>query len=135
MTREPTLSERVLLAAALAALILWCLVIVGVSLGYLGPTIGMTWLGRIILLAIGTFTTTRLVRYGIRSWHRAIARPLPTDRGSRWLARQPGWRLAVGCWSLYAAPELSTGQWLSPRGHDAVATTPHIAVLIISALG
>jgi hypothetical protein len=135
MVREPTLSERVLRAMAVAALILWCLVFLVLALGYLGPSIGATWAVRIGLLAAGTRVTAWLVRLGVHSWLRAIARPLPAGRGSRWLARQPGWLLAIGCWSLYVAPELGTDLWLSARSHHAVATTPHIAGLVSSVLG
>jgi len=134
MIREPTLSERVLRGVAVAALILWYLVLLVLALGYLGPNMGATWVLRIGLLAAGTLVTAGLARQGVHSWRRAIARPLPTGRSSRWLARQPGWRLAVGCWSLYLAPELSTGLWLGARSHHAVATTPHIAGLVSSVL-
>ncbi len=135
MRRQPTLSERVLRAVAVAALILWSLAMLVLALGYLGPSIGATWAVRIGLLAAGTLVTAGLVRFGVRSWRRAITRPLPTGRSSRWLARQPGWRLAVGCWSLYVAPELGVGLWLSARSHQAVATTSHIAGLVSSILG
>jgi hypothetical protein len=135
MTREPTLSERILLAVAITALILWCLVVLVVALGFMGPSLGTTWAIRIGLLAAGCFITARLVRLGVRSWRTAIARPLPSGRSSRWLARQPGWRLAVGCWSLYGAPELGIGLWLGSRGHQPVATTSHIAGLVTSVCG
>ena len=135
MIRKPTLSERVLLAVAIAALILWCLVVLVVALGYLGPTIRVTWAARLGLLFAGTLITAGLLRLGVHSWRRAIARPLPAGRSSRWLARQPGWRLAVGCWSLFVAPEFGTGLWLNPRGHQAVATTSHVAGLVFSVLG
>ena len=135
MIREPTLSERVLLGLATAALILWCLVVLVVALGYLGPSFGLTWAVRLGLLAAGTLITAGLLRLGVRSWRRAVARPLPAGRSSRWLARQPGWRLAVGCWSLYVAPEFGTGLWLTPRSHEALATMPHVAGLVFSVLG
>lgn len=135
MRRQPTLGERVLRAVAVAALILWSLVVLVLALGSLGPGIGATWADRIGLLATGTLVTAGLVRLGIRSWRRAITRPLPAGRSSRWLARQPGWRIAVGAWSLYVAPELGIGLWLSARSHQAVATTSHIAGLVSSILG
>jgi hypothetical protein len=133
MMREPTLGERVLLGIAVAALIAWCLVVIVIALGYTGHTAGATWLIRAGLLAAGGAVTSGLVRLGISTWHRAVARPLPVGRGNRWLARQPGWRLAVGCWALYGAPELGTGMWLSYRAHRAVASLPHIAGLLSSA--
>jgi len=135
MIREPTLSERVLRAVAVAALIVWCMVMLVVSLGYLGPNSGTTWAIRLGMLAIGALITTGLVRLGVHSWRRAAARPLPASRSSRWLARQPGWRLAIGCWSLYVAPELGTGLWLHTRSHQPWATTSHIAGLVSSVLG
>src|SRR5215469_2469019 len=135
MTREPTLSERVLLAMAVTTLSLWCLVMLVVALGFMGPGIWSTWAIRIGLLAAGCLITAWLVRLGVRSWRSAITQPLPAGRSSRWLARQPGWRLAVGCWSLYVAPELGIGLWLGPRGHQPVATTPHIAGLVTSVFG
>lgn len=135
MRRHPTLSERVLRAVAVAALIAWYLLVLVVALGYTGPAIGLTWVVRAALLVTGTLITTGLVRLGVRSWRQAIARPLPPGRSSLWLARQPGWRLAVGCWSLFVAPELGTGLWLSPRGQAAVAATPSIADLISSVVG
>ena len=122
-------------SVAVAAFVLWCLVLLVLALGYLGPSIAATWAVRIGLLAVGTLLTAGLLRIAVRSWRRATARPLPDSRSSRWLTRQPGWRLAVGCWSLYVAPELGTGLWLSARSHKAVATTPHIAGLVSSALG
>lgn len=135
MMREPTVGERVLLAVATGVLIAWCLVVLVIALGYAGPSTAVTWGGRIGLLAIGVIITAGLVRLGVCSWRRAIMRPLPPGRGSRWLTRQPGWRLAIGCWTLYEAPEFATGLWLSYRGHHAVATTPHIAGLISSVVG
>jgi hypothetical protein len=135
MIREPTASERVLLAVAIAAVIVWSLLVLVVALGYLGPSIGATWAIRIALLAAGALITAGLVRLGVHSWRRAIARPLPSGRSSRWLARQPGWRLAVGCWSVYVAPELGTGLWLNARSHQALATTSRIAGLVFSVLG
>jgi len=135
MNREPTLSERVLRAVAVAAVALWCVVLLVVALGYPGRSIGATWAVRIGLLAAGAVLTAGLVRLGVRSWRTATARPLPAGRSSRWLARQPGWLLAIGCWSLYVAPELGTGLWLSARSHQPVASTSHIAGLVSSAIG
>lgn len=135
MRRYPTFSERVLRAVAVAALIAWCLIMLVISLSYTGPATASTWGARIGLLAIGTAMTTSLVRTGVRSWRQAISRPLPAGRSSLWLARQPGWRLAVGCWSLYAAPELGTGLWLKPRGYPDAATTSHVAGLVVSVIG
>jgi hypothetical protein len=135
MKREPTLSERVLLAAATAALIAWGLVVLVVALGYTASGLASTWLGRAGLLASGMLITSGLLRLGVGAWHRAITRPLPGGRGSRWLARQPGWRLAVGCWALYGAPELGTSLWITDRAHHAVATTPQIAGLVSSVIG
>jgi hypothetical protein len=135
MMREPTHGERVLLGVATAALIAWCLIVLVVALGYTGPTMGATWLGRIGLLAAGALITSVLGYVGVRTWRRAITRPLPAGRGSRWLASQPGWRLAAGCWALYVAPELGTRLWLTDRAHRAVATTPHITGLVSSVAG
>ena len=135
MIRKPALGERLLRAVAVAALGLWCLVLLVLALGYPGPSLAATWAIRIGLLAAGALLTAGLVHLSVRSWRRATARPLPAGRSSRWLARQPGWRLAVGCWSLYAAPELGTGLWLSARTHQPVATTSHIAGLVASAVG
>jgi hypothetical protein len=133
MIREPTLSERVLRAVAVAALVVWCLVVLVIALGFTGHAAGWTWLARIGLLASGALITWGLVHLGVQSWRQATARPLRAD--SIWLSRQPGWRLAVGCWSLFVAPELGTGLWLGPRDHSALATTPHLAGLVSSVLG
>jgi hypothetical protein len=132
MRREPTLGERVLLGLATAALIAWCLIVLVVALGYTGQSTDATWLARTGLLAAGGLVTSGLVRLGISTWRRAIARPLPGGLGSRWLASQPGWRLAVGCWALYGAPELGTRLWVNYRAHRAVATMPHVAGLVSS---
>jgi len=135
MKRQPTLSEHVLLAVAIAAFVAWCLLVLVVALGYIGSSAASTWLGRVGLLAGGVPITSGLVYAGVRTWRRAIARPLPAGRGSRWLASQPGWRLAIGCWVLYGAPELGTRLWISASAHRAVATTPHIAGLVSSVIG
>jgi len=132
MMRLPALGERVLLVIAAVALIAWCLLVIVVALGYTGQSTGATWLARLGLLAGGGIITSGFVRMGTSAWRRAIARPLPAGRSSRWLARQPAWRLAVGCWVLYGAPELGTGLWLSYRSHQAVASPPHIASLVSS---
>lgn len=135
MVREPTRSERALRAVAVTVLIAWYLAVLVLALGFVGPRPLVTWAGRLGLLAAGTLATAWLARLAVRAWRRALARPLPPGPGSRWLARQPGWRLAAGCWSLYAAPEFSTRLWLRPRGHPPVATGWHIAGLVISVLG
>jgi hypothetical protein len=125
----------VLLGVATATFIVWCLIVLVVALGYTGPTTSSTWLGRVGLLAAGALITSALGYVGVRTWRRAIARPLPAGRGSRWLASQPGWRLAAGCWTLYVAPELGTGLWLTDRAHRALATAPHVAGLACSVVG
>jgi hypothetical protein len=134
MRRQPTLSERILLAVATAALVAWCLFVIVVALGYPGPADGRTWVVRLGLLTIGSVITAALVWLGIRGWGRAIARPLPGRRSSRWLARQPGWRLAIGYWTLYGAPELGVTLSLSERGHESETTLRPIFWLVTSVL-
>jgi len=135
MKREATLSERVLLGVATVVLIAWCLFVLVVALGYTGSSPASTWLCRLGLLAGGALLTSGFVRVGVGAWRQAARRPLPAGRGSRWLACQPGWRLAVGYWALYGAPELGTGLWLTDRAHQAVATTSHIAGLVATIVG
>lgn len=132
MRRQPTRSERILLAVAAALLVAWCLFVIVIALGYPGPGGVWTWVVRLGLLAIGSLITAGLVWLGSRSWRRAIARPLPARRSSRWLARQPGWRLAIGCWTLYGAPEFGVTLSLSERTHQADTTILLVVWLVSS---
>lgn len=135
MPAEPTRSERVLRAVAAAALSAWSVAVVVLALSFAGPSLGVTWAARLGLLAAGTLGTAWLVRRAVRGWQQAITRPLPAGRGSHWLARQPGWLLAAGCWVLFVAPEYGAGLWLSPDGHQQFATAGRLAQLVTSTLG
>jgi hypothetical protein len=134
MQQKMTVSERVLLAAAAVVAAAWCLLVLTISLGFQGTSAVSTWAIRIMLLTAGGLITAAMV-YGLyRSWRRATSIPLPRGRTSRWLARQPGWRLAIGFWLVYSAPEVGTSLWLSHGDWDA-PTAPHVGYLVTSVVG
>jgi membrane protease YdiL (CAAX protease family) len=133
MQQKITVSERVLLAAAVVVAAAWSLLVLTISLGFQGTSAISTWAIRILLLAAGGVITAAVI-YGLyRSWHRATSMPLPGGRASRWLAHQPGWRLAIGCWLVYSAPEVGTSLWLSHGDWDA-PTAPHVGYLVTSVI-
>ncbi len=131
MKRAKTLSERILAVVAAAVTVAWCLLVLTLSLGYQGATAGSTWLVRCLLLTAGALITATFLRMAAGAWRGAISRPLRGGRGSVWLASQPGWRLAIGFWLLFSAPELGMTAWLH-RGRSAA---PPVVNLIISVVG
>jgi hypothetical protein len=134
MKQSTTVSERILLAIGGVVTAVWCLVVITISLGFQAATPAWTWAIRILLLAAGAFATGALIYGAARAWRIAMSTPLRGDRGSRWLARQPGWRLAIGLWLLYSAPEIGTSLWLS-HGRLSAPTAPRPGYLVVSVVG
>jgi hypothetical protein len=134
MKQRTTPSERILLAVGGVIMAAWCLLVLTLSLGFQGATSAWTWAVRIVLLVAGALVTAVFVHGGSRAWQKAISIPLPGGRVSRWLARQSGWRLAIGFWLVYSAPEVATSLWLS-RGRMSAPTAPRPGYLVVSVLG
>ena len=133
MKQQTTVTERVLLAVGGVIMVAWCLLVLTLSLGFEGATPALTWATRILLFTAGASLTV-VVACGVRrAWHKAISMPLGSGRASKWLARQSGWRLAIGFWLVYSAPEVATSLWLS-RGRMSAPTAPRPGYLVVSAV-
>jgi hypothetical protein len=134
MKQPTTLSERILLAVGGVITAAWCLLVLTLSLGFQGATSAWTWAIRILLLVASALVTAIFVHGSSRAWQRAVSMPLPGGPASRWLARQSGWRLAIGFWLVFSAPEVATSLWLS-RGRMSAPTAPRLGYLVLSVLG
>ncbi len=134
MKQQTTLSERILLAVGGVITVAWCLVVITISLGFQGVTPAWTWAVRLLLLVAGVVVTAGFVYGTSRAWRKAMSMPLRGGRASRWLARQSGWRLAIGIWLLYSAPEVGTSLWLS-HGRMSAPTAPRPGYLVASIVG
>ncbi len=116
-----------LLAAALAA---WCLLVAAVALTYRTLGGGSPWPVRWVILGVGAAAAAgiaglaALLRRRIRT---RAARPLPGHGVNGWLARQPGWRLALLYWVCYA---VATGS-----GTVGAALYLHRGSLVTALLG
>ncbi len=128
------LCERILTVAAAVLTVAWCLLALLIALSYQGTTAGSTWIVRGLLLALGAFVTNGFLHMAARAWRSALAQPLPGGRASSWLAAQPGWRLAIGFWLLYSAPELGTSVWRH-HGNPGSAGPPELSLLFTSVIG
>jgi hypothetical protein len=131
MKQQTTLSERILLTAAGVIMAAWCLLVLTISLGFQGVTPIWTWTMRILMLTAGVLVTAVFVHGASQAWHKAVSMPLRGGRASRWLASQSGWRLAIGFWLVYSAPEVATSVWLS-HGRMSAPTAPRPGYLVMS---
>ncbi len=131
MKQQTTVTERILLAAGGVIMVAWCLLVLTISLGFEGANPALTWATRILLFTAGASLTVLIACGARRAWHKAISMPLGSGRASKWLARQSGWRLAIGFWLIYSAPEVATSLWLS-RGRMNAPTAPRPGYLVVS---
>lgn len=126
--------RTVLLAAVLAV---WCILIAAVALTYQTPGGGSPWPVRWGILSVGAAVAGGVIGLAAllgRRIRTLAARPLPEQGVSRWLARQPGWRLALLCWVCYAVTADGAIIGVSLDLHRGVPVIPLVGVLYTSAI-
>lgn len=126
--------RTVLLAAVLAV---WCFLITAVALTYRTVGGGSPWPVRWVILGVGAAVAggaiglAALLRRRIRT---LAARPLPEQGVNRWLAQQPGWRLALLYWVCYAVATGGGTVGAALYLHRGSLVTALLGALYISAI-
>ena len=120
-----------------AMLVVWCLLVAEVALTYRAPGGGSPWPVRWFIFGVGAAAAAgiaglaALLRRRIRT---LAARPLPERGVNGWLARQPGWRLALLYWVCYAVTADGAVIGVSLDLHASLPVIPVVGVLYTSAI-
>ena len=122
MRRSWSVAERALLVMAVMLTAAWCGLVLDVVLAYRGGSTASTWSARLVMLFLAGVVTAAVVMLGRRNWLRAIARPLPERGLNGWMARWPGWVLALFYWVVFGGAGVGVIVWVGhAEGHGLPA--------------
>jgi hypothetical protein len=123
-------AERVMVAYLTIVALLWCLVVLAVGWGLLGPGTGAPWATRVVAGGIVASVTICFVLVARSRWRSAARRPFSGRGLSGWMERQPGWRLAVMAWAAYAAMQVGVAYAASRVMHRLPSLWWELALLV-----
>jgi Na+/proline symporter len=132
---QATISERIVEIAGMLVTAVWCLLAVWVILAYRGGTDASTWTVRLLLMLVAAAVTTGVVLAVRSGWRRGLGRPLPAGRRNPWIARRPGWQIALFYWSLLGLPSLVASLWSAHSEHHEPSALELGIMLGTSAVG
>jgi len=117
VTRPRTAADLILSLFLATGLAVWCGLGLLVVLGYQNGSSASTWTGRAMMLTMAVVVTSAFLAAARASFRRAVARPLPVLGVNGWMARQPGWRLALVYWIPNAAIMLGVPYAIADHFH------------------
>jgi hypothetical protein len=128
-------AERIWVVYRAIYLVLWCALVVTVVLAYQGADSSSTWLARAVMLGVASLVTVGFIPLARHQLRRAVARPIPQRGVNGWLARQPGWRLALLYWALYLVVMGSVWIGVSTQMHRSPPWESIAVVLVLLPFG
>jgi uncharacterized membrane protein YdcZ (DUF606 family) len=135
MRQPTTIAQRMVEIAGMVATVVWCVLALWVILSYQGSTAASTWTARLVMMLLAAAVTAGVVLAVRRGWRRGLASSLPDGRLNRWIARRPGWQLALFYWLLLGLPPLAANVWSAHSEHHAPSAGLLGIVLVTSVLG